>query len=734
MARHPPETQDEAETRTPSPGDSARVLVVEDNPDDRWYFAEILRSLGYTVISCSDPESAWSAFLDDPPPLIFLDLLLPGMGGIDLCRRVRSHPQGEGTVIVAVTAAEENDLIHRVLEAGADDFVRKPVDPAHLETRMIVAERLGRERAGQRRAQAALETQRREVETLFQSLHDVFFSVDLRDGSLVQISAASWDLFGYTPEELMKDPALWRRFLLPPELTETDSWTALTGSGKDAADDSAAPGEAGAPGAANPLAPSDAILREYPIEDRDGNTRWVRATLRIQNDARGRPLRAHGTVADVTHERVAAMELARRNEELAALYRIAETSLTSTSLEEAYAQILDQISELLGVPIVAVGHVDELRDRLVIPAALGIPLDPGQPLEEPLHGTLPGEAVRKGIPVVEDDPRTIRDRGLSPLAKEDVKFFAAFPLVAGGDVLGALVLAGRESVQLSAADQRLTANLATAVASYLERLEAEAALRESEARHRALAAELQQANEELEAFAYSVSHDLRAPLRTMQGFGHALLQEFGDSLPPEARGFARRIIASGKESEDLISDLLDYSRMSFERLDPKPVELKAVVDTAMEQLGADLEASEAQVEVAGPLPTVLGSHTALVQVVTNLVSNALKFVPEDRKPRIRIRTEDEGDAASMVRLIVEDNGIGVPQDRAERIFGVFERLESDLKRPGTGIGLAIVRRAAQRMGGACGVEAVPEGGSAFWFTVPRERRETRRSWMRRTTG
>jgi signal transduction histidine kinase len=266
--------------------------------------------------------------------------------------------------------------------------------------------------------------------------------------------------------------------------------------------------------------------------------------------------------------------------------------------------------------------------------------------------------------------------------------------------------------------EQLGVSLAATLAAYVERLEAQEAIRESEMRHRTLATQLQQANQELESFAYSVSHDLRAPLRTMQGFAHALVQNFGNELSDEARDYARRIIASGQQSEKLISDLLAYSRLSFERLELMPVELNAVVDQAREQVQADLTESQAHVTVEEPLPTVRGNVTALVQVVANLLSNAVKFVPDDRKPEVRIWSEErEGN----VRLWVEDNGVGVPVGQEERIFRVFERLVESGNRPGTGIGLAIVRRGLQRVGGECGVEHLPDGGSGFWIEIPGER-------------
>jgi len=231
----------------------------------------------------------------------------------------------------------------------------------------------------------------------------------------------------------------------------------------------------------------------------------------------------------------------------------------------------------------------------------------------------------------------------------------------------------------------------------------------------AQARDLRRANEELEAFAYTVSHDLRVPLRTMEGFAHVLLADFADDLPPEATGHVRRIIESGQKAEALIKDLLDYSALSFEEMNLERVELAHVVERALEDLSTQIQESRAEIRVEGPLPSAWGHGATLVQVLANLLTNAMKFVPENVSPRVVVRTEDRG---SQIRVWVEDNGIGVPPDKIDRIFRVFERLVQSGDRPGTGIGLAIVRRGMERMGGAAGAEPGDGPGSRFWIDVP----------------
>nr|WP_246348294.1 PAS domain S-box protein [Sphingomonas aerophila] len=252
-----------------------------------------------------------------------------------------------------------------------------------------------------------------------------------------------------------------------------------------------------------------------------------------------------------------------------------------------------------------------------------------------------------------------------------------------------------------------------------ERLEAEAEVRrlnrDLEQRVEERTRRLAEVNHELQAFAYSVSHDLRAPLRAMQGFGQALTEDYGDQLDELGRNYLGRIVAGAKQMDVLILDLLAFSRLSREEVVLGPVSLDSAIDAALSQANGLLRERNADVEVVRPAPIVSAHAPVLIQVLANLISNAVKFVAAGTTPKVRLRPENRG---QRVRLWVEDNGIGIADEHQKRIFEVFQRLHSAAEYPGTGIGLAIVRKGVERLGGTAGVESTLGEGSSFWIELP----------------
>jgi PAS domain S-box-containing protein len=238
---------------------------------------------------------------------------------------------------------------------------------------------------------------------------------------------------------------------------------------------------------------------------------------------------------------------------------------------------------------------------------------------------------------------------------------------------------------------------------------------ELEKRVRERTSELEKANEHLEEFSYSVSHDLRSPLRAMQGMAQAVWEDYGARLDDQGRYFLKRIVLAASRMDQLIHDLLDYSRLTRAKLKPEPVNLRDAVDEALDQLETSIDESKAVVQIEPSLPDVYAHRPLLVQALSNLVSNAVKYVAPGVRPEISIRATQTPNGA---RLWIEDNGIGIDPSHHEQIFRVFERLHNTDAYSGTGVGLAIVHKGIQRMGGKVGVESALGHGSKFWIELP----------------
>jgi signal transduction histidine kinase len=229
-------------------------------------------------------------------------------------------------------------------------------------------------------------------------------------------------------------------------------------------------------------------------------------------------------------------------------------------------------------------------------------------------------------------------------------------------------------------------------------------------------AKLLEANRSLEGFSYTVAHDLRAPLRGMQGFAEAVLEDYGSLLDKTGQNFLRRICSGATRMEELIADLLEYSRLARSDLPLAEVRLQEVTSEVLALLQSSIEESHAQLQIASDLPVVIGNWSACAQVLQNLLANAIKFRREETIPMVILKVEERGGGA--VRIWVCDNGIGISSQHQERIFAPFERLHSVEEYAGSGIGLAIVAKAVTRMHGTCGVESEPGRGSRFWFELP----------------
>lgn len=225
---------------------------------------------------------------------------------------------------------------------------------------------------------------------------------------------------------------------------------------------------------------------------------------------------------------------------------------------------------------------------------------------------------------------------------------------------------------------------------------------------------------ELEAFAYSLAHDLRAPVRAIHGFTQFALEMPREEVGPSAADLLRRVVKAASRMDSLIQDVLNLSQVIQRPIALAPVDVDALIKALVDER-PELSPPRADVTLASPLLPVLAHEATLSQCLTNLLSNAVKFVEPGVVPQVRVWTE-ERDTPPMnptVRLWVEDEGIGIATKDQERVFEMFQRLSGSPRYEGSGIGLTIVRKAAERMGGRCGVDSSAGKGSRFWLELPK---------------
>jgi light-regulated signal transduction histidine kinase (bacteriophytochrome) len=228
--------------------------------------------------------------------------------------------------------------------------------------------------------------------------------------------------------------------------------------------------------------------------------------------------------------------------------------------------------------------------------------------------------------------------------------------------------------------------------------------------------ELEIANRDLESFSYSVSHDLRAPLRGVSGFSILLKKNFGERMPVEARELLDHVTKSAERMEQLIQDLLLFARTSRQSLTKGDVDVTRLVREIVDQLRQQYPGRLIDVRV-GELPNGSADLSLLRQVLVNLLSNAFKFTSHKDSAWIEVAGERRVEENEFV---VRDNGAGFDTQYADRLFGVFQRLHTEEEFEGTGVGLSIVQRIVQRHGGRVWATAAVDQGASFHFTLPRE--------------
>jgi PAS domain S-box-containing protein len=294
--------------------------------------------------------------------------------------------------------------------------------------------------------------------------------------------------------------------------------------------------------------------------------------------------------------------------------------------------------------------------------------------------------------------------------KEGIRALAFVPITYEGQLLGKFMVYYNSPHRFVESEIRPVQTIATQVAFAIQRQKTEQTL---ERLVNERTASLREAVQQMEEFSYTISHDLRAPLRGMQVYSEALLEDYSEVLPADGVRYLNRLADNASRLDKMILDVLNFSRIARGDHKMESIDLDKLVREIVHHY-PQMHVPNAELDIA-KLAGVVGHEPSLTQVISNLLTNAVKFVPKGVTPQVKVWTEK---SAGSVKFFVQDNGIGIPEKYQHRLFNMFERVHPELHYEGTGVGLAIVRKAVERMGGSLGLESKPGNGSKFWIKLP----------------
>jgi signal transduction histidine kinase len=439
---------------------------------------------------------------------------------------------------------------------------------------------------------------------------------------------------------------------------------------------------------------------------------FVLMVLLVENSVLyGRLVEAHGTHA-------------RR---LKILHEIDRAVAAEETPAEIAGAAIEPLREVLGASRAVVNIFDLAAGEVEWLAAAGrrrTRVGPGVRYSIRLMGDV--EALKRGEPQVIDTHALPPGPEMDALLASGVHVYMVVPMIAGGDLMGAISFGGEAGPfpdEQKNIAQEVATQLAIAVnqARLYERVKHHA--EELELRVRERTAELLDANKELDAFSYSVSHDLRAPLRAIDGYARMLEEDYGKALDVEGVRLLGVVRANSRRMGQLIDELLAFSRLGREPLRTRPVQLDELVTQIIDETRADHNGRIIDF-VIGTLGIAEADPALLKQALVNLLSNAIKFTRDNHTAIIEIGCTSKTDLGEATTYYVKDNGAGFDMKYYDKLFGVFQRLHSNTEYPGTGVGLAIVQRVIHRHGGRVWADARPGEGATFYFTLQQHPQET----------
>lgn len=465
--------------------------------------------------------------------------------------------------------------------------------------------------------------------------------------------------------------------------------------------------------------------KEYRIIRNNGQIeRWVHGMGELEVDAQGRPVRMFGTIQDITEgKRIEAeregliKELEIKNAESETLRESFAAIVGTFEFIEIIQRILDQIKRVIPYDSASVWTVDGDLQKFISGRNL-----PSAFLDADVEFIT--DETNSALPILKGEvPYILNNNVQEELAdfKQEphtyVNSWLAIPLKTRGKIIGLIALDGKQKDQFNEHHAQLAVTFANQVAIALENarlfteLQGELLTREN------LIKELESKNTELERFTYTVSHDLRSPLVTINGFLGYLKGDAASGNSDRVTTDIQRIQDAVDKMHLLLKELLELSRIGRIINPPENVPFEDLVRDALEIVHGRLEMHGVTVLTQPNLPAIHGDRQRLIEVLQNLIENSAKYMGSQTTPKIEIGQQGEDAEHGRLIFYVKDNGMGIPPEHHERIFGLFDKL--DPKSEGTGVGLALVKRIIEVHGGRIWVESEAGQGSTFYFTLPK---------------
>jgi len=397
----------------------------------------------------------------------------------------------------------------------------------------------------------------------------------------------------------------------------------------------------------------------------------------------------------------------RRAAQLAMVNEVAKKITSTLDLEKLLETLCNAILEVFTYHYVAVYLMDQDTDQPLLRAHAGALMETlrlGTPLQSN-HSPI-GRAILSGETLVVHD---LAEEQENEPGYPDQGSMLCIPLKIAEKVNGCLVLISERKQAFDRRDLYAFEVLGSQVASAIQNANLyEETRRNSE--------KLAAVNEELENFVFTVSHDLKSPIVSIQGFASILLEDFAEKLDPEGKHYLERIRSNASQMERLIRDLLELSRIGRVVNPFEPTDINDIVKLAINNLQFQVQEKKVAIEYPSDFPTVVCDRDRILQVFSNLLSNAIKYMGDNPKPKVEIGYRDEGDEYVF---FVKDNGIGIDPKYHKKIFDLFQSLKEVKNVEGTGVGLTIVKRIIENHRGRVWVESEKGKGATFYFTIPK---------------